>query len=148
MQMSLHMSEYSPFFDGEILIWCFGGIRSQTKPGDSAFKQTLPTCDSKNIHTHAKKRNKEKCKITCRSRSVAESGNSASVSWLSLQFSIRDQGDLAELEFRLSITTILYEQTNMLNYTARNIFAYQEAKVIFCSSGKHSAFRSAWFLVF
>lgn len=67
---------------------------------------------------------------------MAESGNSASVSWLSLQFSFRDQGDLAELEFRLSIITILYEWTNMLNYTARNIFAYQEAKVVFCSSGK------------
>jgi len=80
-----------------------------------------------------KKRNKEKCEIICKSRPVAESGNSDSVSWLSQQFSIRDQGDLAKLELRLSIITILYELTNALNYTGRNIFVYQEAKVCFFS---------------
>lgn len=62
---------------------------------------------------------------------MAESGNSVSVSWLSLQFSVRDEGDLAKLELRLSVITVLYELMNMLNYTARNIFVYQEAKVVF-----------------
>lgn len=46
-----------------------------------------------------------------------------------MQFSIRDQGDLAKLELRLSIITILYALMNKLNYTAWNIFVYQEAIV-------------------
>lgn len=69
--------------------------------------------------------------MICKSRSLAESGNSVSVSWLSLQCSIGDQGALAKLELRLSIITILQELMNMLNYTARNILVYQEAKVWF-----------------
>lgn len=96
-----------------------------------------------------KKRSKENCEITCKSRSVTESGNSVSVSWLPMQFSISDQGDLARLELRLSIITVLSELMNMLNYTAWNILSTKRQLWFFLSSfGKHSAFIQSWFLFF
>lgn len=45
-----------------------------------------------------------------------------------MQFSVRDQGDLAKTELRLSIITILHELMNIRNYTARNTFCLPRGK--------------------
>lgn len=67
-----------------------------------------------------------------------------------MQFSVRDQGDLAKTELRLSIITILHELMNILNYTAGNTFCLPRGKSGFFFSliWETLTFRTAWFLVF
>lgn len=66
-----------------------------------------------------------------------------------MQFSVRDQGDLAKAELRLSIITLLRELMNILNYTAGNTFCIPRGKVGICSLiWETLTFRTARFLVF
>lgn len=67
-----------------------------------------------------------------------------------MQFSVRDQGDLAKTELRLSIITILHKLMNILNYTAGNIFCLPRGKSggFFPLIWETLTFRTVWFLVF